>query len=176
MDVEICMAEYESPCGALTMCSYCGRMCFCGWRRPRLYGRQLLRIGRMAAAGMPAAEDVDTLARAATQLDEYFSGERRRFELDLLPVGTDFQREVWKELERIPYGAVISYGELASASARLERAGARAVARAVGANPLSLFIPCHRVVGADGSLTGYAGGLEAKDFLLRLEAKKKIIF
>ena len=125
---------------------------------------------------MPAAEDVDTLARAATQLDEYFSGERRRFELDLLPVGTDFQREVWKELERIPYGAVISYGELASASARLERAGARAVARAVGANPLSLFIPCHRVVGADGSRTGYAGGLEAKDFLLRLEAKKKIIF
>ena len=71
---------------------------------------------------------------------------------------------------------MISYGELASASARLERAGARAVARAVGANPLSLFIPCHRVVGADGSLTGYAGGLEAKDFLLRLEAKKKIIF
>ncbi len=174
MDVEICMAEYESPCGALTMCSYCGRMCFCGWRRSRLYGRQLLRMGRMAAAGMPAAEDVDTLARAATQLDEYFGGERRRFELDLLPVGTDFQRGVWRMLAEIPYGAVISYGELASAWA--SALSARAVAQAVGANPLSLFIPCHRVVGADGSLTGYAGGLEAKDFLLRLEAKKKIIF
>lgn len=170
------MAEYESPCGALTLCSYGGRLCFCGWRRSRHYERQLIRMGMMAAAGMPAevpaGEDADTLARASKQLDEYFGGERRRFELDLLPVGTDFQRGVWRMLAEIPYGAVISYGDLASAWA--SALSARAVAQAVGANPLSLFIPCHRVVGAGGALTGYAGGLEAKEFLLRLEAEGKI--
>lgn len=105
---------------------------------------------------------------AARQLDEYFAGCRQEFDVPLLPVGTDFQLAVWRELLTIPYGEACTY------TAQAERMGmpraVRAVAAANGQNALSLFIPCHRVVGHGGRLTGYAGGLEAKRFLLDLEA------
>lgn len=101
------------------------------------------------------------------QLDQYFSGKRRAFDLPLSPHGTDFQRRVWKALQTIPYGQTISYAELA------RRVGnpraSRAVGLANGRNPLSIIVPCHRVIGADGSLTGYGGGLAIKESLLRLE-------
>ncbi|NOT30461.1 MAG: methylated-DNA--[protein]-cysteine S-methyltransferase [Planctomycetes bacterium] len=102
-------------------------------------------------------------------LTRYFTGECREFHLSLAPEGTPFQKRVWAELARIPYGATISYGELAR---RLgdERA-VRAVGRANGANPIPIVVPCHRVIGADGTLTGYAGGLERKQALLTLEAR-----
>jgi len=99
----------------------------------------------------------------------YFAGEQRQFELELAPVGTAFQRRVWAELVRIPYGETLSYGELAR---RLEAPRAvRAVGRANATNPIPIVVPCHRVIGADGSLTGYAGGLERKRALLELEAR-----
>ncbi|MDE2307160.1 MAG: methylated-DNA--[protein]-cysteine S-methyltransferase [Xanthomonadaceae bacterium] len=107
------------------------------------------------------------LAFARRQLEEYFAGTRRRFELPLHPLGTPFQLAVWQELGRIPYGATISYGELARRIGK--PAAMRAVGAANGRNPLPIVLPCHRVIGADGSLTGFGGGLPTKHFLLTLE-------
>jgi methylated-DNA-[protein]-cysteine S-methyltransferase len=102
------------------------------------------------------------------QLEAYFAGELRRFDLPLAPEGTPFQREVWSALTAIPYGETVSYGELAR---RLGRpAASRAVGAANGQNPIPIVIPCHRVIGADGSLTGFGGGLAIKRRLLDLEA------
>ncbi|WP_309053775.1 methylated-DNA--[protein]-cysteine S-methyltransferase [Streptomyces sp.] len=102
------------------------------------------------------------------QLEEYFAGRRDRFEIPYADAGTEFQRRVWRALEEIPYGATVSYGEIAR---RVGAAGAgvRAVGTAIGRNPLLVVRPCHRVIGADGSLRGYAAGLERKQRLLGLE-------
>ncbi len=111
--------------------------------------------------------DHDLLQRLQQQLAEYFGGGRRGFHLPLAPHGTDFQRQVWRELANIPYGSTISYAELAT---RVGRPSAtRAVGAANGRNPIPIVLPCHRVIGADGSLTGFGGGLPTKQFLLRLE-------
>ena len=108
--------------------------------------------------------DHPILEAAATQLAEYFAGERTEFELPLDPQGTEFQVAAWKALAEIPYGETATYGEQAE---RIGRPSAvRAVGAANGRNPLSIVLPCHRVVGADGSLTGFAGGLDAKRLLL----------
>ena len=107
------------------------------------------------------------LQAAEAQLGEYFAGTRRAFDLPLAPRGTDFQLRVWWELARIPFGQTISYAQLAQ---RLDNPnGTRAVGAANGRNPLPIVLPCHRVIGADGALTGFGGGLPTKDFLLRLE-------
>ena len=107
------------------------------------------------------------LAACGTQLAEYFAGKRTEFALRVAPRGSEFQQRVWREISRVPFGETISYAELA------RRAGAPGQARAAGAatgrNPVSLVVPCHRIVGSDGSLTGYAGGLERKRELLELE-------
>ena len=109
-------------------------------------------------------------AEAETQLHAYFAGELERFELPLAPRGTDFQRSVWDALGEIPYGHTTTYSDLA---ARLGRPSAcRAVGAANGRNPLPVIVPCHRVVGAAGALTGYGGGLERKRVLLALETAK----
>lgn len=108
----------------------------------------------------------DTVAAdALAQLAEYLLGSRTRFELVLAPAGTDFQRRVWDVLRSIRFGATRTYGDLA----RELGSSPRAVGAAVGRNPISIFVPCHRVVGSNGDLTGYAGGLDRKDALLRLE-------
>ena len=109
----------------------------------------------------------DALPEATRQLSEYFAGERTSFDLPLAPSGTDFQKEVWAELAAIPYGETRSYGQLAIAVGR--PGASRAVGLANGRNPLSIVVPCHRVVGSDGKLTGYSGGPERKQFLLDLE-------
>jgi methylated-DNA-[protein]-cysteine S-methyltransferase len=111
--------------------------------------------------------DSPLLRQARTQLDEYFCGRRRSFELPLSPQGTGFQREVWMRLASIPYGQTISYAQLASHVGR--PTAMRAVGAANGRNPLPIVLPCHRVIGADGSLTGFGGGLPTKQFLLKLE-------
>lgn len=112
-------------------------------------------------------EDARPFSAARRQLDEYFGGKRERFDLDLMLEGTEFQQRVWTTLARIPFGKTWSYGELA---ARIGRPKAvRAVGLANGANPLPIVLPCHRVIGADGSLTGYGGGMPAKRLLLELE-------
>jgi len=117
--------------------------------------------------GTFGARDDRAFITARTQLAEYFAGERTEFDLPLIPQGNEFQRSVWRLLATIPYGRTRSYGQLA---ATLGDVGlARAVGAANGRNPISIVVPCHRVVGRDGSLTGYAGGLHRKAFLLELE-------
>jgi methylated-DNA-[protein]-cysteine S-methyltransferase len=116
------------------------------------------------------ARDDGALAAVRLQLEEYFAGRRTSFEVPVAPAGTPFQQRVWDELQRIGYGETVSYGELA---ARIGRPGcARAAGSANGANPVSIVIPCHRVIGANGSLTGYGGGIEAKRYLLELERSR----
>ena len=112
-----------------------------------------------------AGPDDGTFAEVTRQLDEYFAGERTEFDVPLSEHGTDFERAVWAKLREIPYGETRSYGEIA----RKLGSVARAVGRANGRNQISIIVPCHRVIGADGSLTGYAGGLEAKRALLEHE-------
>jgi methylated-DNA-[protein]-cysteine S-methyltransferase len=107
------------------------------------------------------------LDAARQQLDEYFAGQRQRFELTLAPWGSVFQQRVWQALQAIPFGGLNSYGEIARRLGLPQ--GARAVGTAVGRNPVSIVIPCHRVLGRHGALTGYAGGVERKIALLRLE-------
>ena len=111
-----------------------------------------------------AADELDEVCR---QLDEYFAGRRQRFEVRLAPQGTAFQQAVWQALQTIPFGQTSCYSALA---AEIERPKAvRAIGAANGANPIAIIIPCHRVIGRDGSLTGYAGGLPRKALLLKLE-------
>ncbi len=107
-------------------------------------------------------------ATARGQLDEYFTGRRRSFELPLAPQGSEWELRVWMALREIPYGETISYGELAGRVCTSR--AARAVGLANGRNPISVIVPCHRVIGADGSLTGFGGGLERKRTLLDLES------
>lgn len=163
----ITVQQYVSPCGVLLLGALEGRLCLCDWLESRCRARVEERVARLLQAEYRSGTD-DVLAMAARQLDEYFAGRRQEFDVPLLPVGTDFQLAVWRELLAIPYGEVCTY------AAQAERMGmpraVRAVAAANGQNALSLFIPCHRVVGHGGRLTGYAGGLEAKRFLLDLEA------
>ncbi len=111
-----------------------------------------------------ADAELDEVCR---QLDDYFAGRRQQFELPVAPLGTAFQQDVWKALQAIPFGRTCSYADLAQ---RIERPSAvRAVGAANGANPIAVVIPCHRVIGSNGTLTGYAGGLERKQLLLQLE-------
>ncbi len=109
----------------------------------------------------------EELNNAVIQLQEYFEGKRKNFSLKLIPKGTDFQQKVWKELQKIPFGKTVSYQQIASQLGNPKVI--RAAASANGKNPISIIIPCHRVIGSDGSLTGYAGGLHRKKWLLELE-------
>lgn len=127
----------------------------------------ILFDGQSPPAG--ADRDAARCTDAVAQLREYFAGERTEFDLPLAPAGSEFQRTVWDQLRRIGYGDVTDYGSL---GARIGRPGAaRAVGRANATNPIPIVIPCHRVIGANGSLTGYAGGMEAKRLLLNLESR-----
>jgi methylated-DNA-[protein]-cysteine S-methyltransferase len=120
-----------------------------------------------STAGWVEDAAAEPLAATRRQLSEYFAGSRRTFELPLRLEGTAFQQRVWRELTEIPYGETWSYGQLAT---RIGKPSAsRAVGLANGRNPISILVPCHRVIGADGSLTGYGGGLERKQWLLAHE-------
>lgn len=125
--------------------------------------------GKMRRRHEPGwTEDAAPFARAIAQLDAYFAGELEQFDLSLAPEGTEFQRKVWSALQSIPYGETRSYGELAEEIGNGK--ASRAVGAANGRNPIPVIIPCHRVVGGDGGLTGFGGGLETKRRLLDLEA------
>jgi methylated-DNA-[protein]-cysteine S-methyltransferase len=153
----------QSPLGRLALTAEDG--CLAAVDFAPLPDRAVLGAAR-EATGTGAVDPV--LAEAAVQLATYFVGERREFDLPLRPRGTPFQLLVWAELRLIPYGETRTYGELAAAIGR--PTAARAVGGANNRNPLAIIVPCHRVIGADGTLTGYAGGLEAKAALLALES------
>ncbi|MDZ7659300.1 methylated-DNA--[protein]-cysteine S-methyltransferase [Fodinibius sp.] len=115
----------------------------------------------------PDQHEQPVLTKTIDQLNEYFEGKRKTFDIPLVLKGTNFQQKVWKQLQQIPYGQTITYSELASRLGDTQKA--RAVAGANGLNPIPIIIPCHRVIGADNKLTGYSGGIERKQFLLQLE-------
>ncbi len=147
----------ESPLGQLTLVSTDGTVC--GLYLPQhSHQPDPADLGTRVTGGFDAATE---------QLTEYFAGERTEFSVPLALHGTDFQLRVWKLLQRIPFGSTRSYAELADELGN--PAAVRAVAAANGRNPVSIIVPCHRVIGSDGTLVGYAGGLERKRFLLELE-------
>ena len=156
---------FDSPCGPLLcVVDEAGavvRIEFCN-------GRHSLKIiEKLKDAGAEVVEDAPRTAEVRRQLAEYFAGERREFDLALAPQGTPFERAVWGELLKIPFGETRTYGEIAETLGR--PGAARAVGRANSANPIPIVVPCHRVIGSDGSLTGFGGGLDAKSRLLELE-------
>ncbi len=158
--------RYESPCGTLLLGSFNDKFCLCDWQVEKHRDHVDKRLKRVLQADFEDSSSA-VIEKAIVLLDEFFAGKRKRFDLPLLFVGTNFQKKVWNELLKIPYGKTISYGEMASRIG-MPRA-VRAVANANGANAISIFVPCHRVIGSDGSLTGYGGGLAAKKKLLDLE-------
>ncbi|MEZ3591584.1 MAG: methylated-DNA--[protein]-cysteine S-methyltransferase [Muribaculaceae bacterium] len=163
-DIKVC--RYDSLCGTLVLGSYVDRLCLCDWQVEGHSDRVDRRLTCLLRARLEEGMS-PVLEMAARQLDEYFAGTRREFDVPLLFVGTDFQKKVWNELLKIPFGKTVSYGELAAKIGKPR--AVRAVANANGANAMSIFVPCHRVIGSDSSLTGYGGGLEAKKYLLELE-------
>ena len=152
--------RYESPCGVLMLGS------FGDWQVEKHRDHVDRRLKRILRAEFEEGTS-EVIEKAVEQLDEFFAGKRSDFDVPLLFVGTDFQKTVWNELLKIPFGQTISYGEMARRIGMPE--AVRAVANANGANSMSIFAPCHRVIGSDRSLTGYGGGLDAKRMLLELE-------
>jgi methylated-DNA-[protein]-cysteine S-methyltransferase len=157
-----------APAGYDIVGSPLGRLLLTGDERA-LTGLFLLDAGTRSAVVAPGwTRRPGLFGTAADQLGEYFAGTRTEFDLPLAPAGTPFQLAVWAELTRIPYGTTLSYGDVAAALGKSPLAS-RAVGLANGRNPISVIVPCHRVIGADGSLTGYGWGVERKEWLLRHE-------
>ncbi|MBP5943347.1 MULTISPECIES: methylated-DNA--[protein]-cysteine S-methyltransferase [unclassified Pseudomonas] len=148
-----------SPVGELKLVANGARLAAILWENDR--------PNRVRLGPMTQAPDNPVLLKTARQLEEYFAGTRNCFELELDFVGTDFQKQVWAALLTIPFGETRTYSQIAQQIGN--PAAVRAVGAANGRNPISIVAPCHRVIGASGKLTGFAGGLEAKERLLRLE-------
>lgn len=154
--------------GELAVGCYGERVMLCDWTASVKYPRHLVALRAICPEiGGSNPEDAILLDRAVAWIERYLAGDRERFRFEVQPVGTRFQKSVWNKLRGIPYGETMTYSALASALGQPR--AVRAVANACASNPVSLFIPCHRVVGADGGLTGYAGGIAAKSALLSLE-------
>lgn len=160
---------YHSLCGDLLLGSFEGKLCLCDWR---VEEHRLLADRRLERSLNAEMKDTpsEITAKAAKELDEYFAGGRKTFDLPLLFVGTEFQEKVWNTLLEVPYGETRSYGWMAEMIGNPK--AVRAVGTANGSNSISIFAPCHRIIGSNGSLTGYGGGLPAKKFLLELEGVK----
>ncbi|MDY5968722.1 MAG: methylated-DNA--[protein]-cysteine S-methyltransferase [Bacteroidales bacterium] len=169
----IIVTHFASPCGELVLGVTDGRLCLCDWNNEERRISTEARLLRSLHARCEAGSS-ETLRKAQAELEEYFAKTRRVFTIPLTFPGTAFQCRVWEALTKIPYGETVSYGEMARLIG--QPSAVRAVANAVAANPMSIIVPCHRVVGSDNSLTGYAGGLEAKQFLLNLEREKSMRF
>ena len=166
MSDSITISYFKTPVGELILGSLGNQLCLCDWR----YRKMRDSVDKRIKKGLNKEFKIglsEVIENAKLQLNEYFSDKRTEFDIPLLLVGTDFQQSVWRELQTIPFGKTNSYLEL---SQKMENEKAiRAVATANGANAISILIPCHRIIGKDGSLVGYAGGLEAKKKLLELE-------
>ena len=163
--------EYKlmpSPVGELTLVARDGKLSAILW--------EVERANRVRLGELIEANDSPVLRETERQLKEYFAGTRNQFELELDFAGTDFQKQVWQALLTIPFGETRSYSQIAQQIGNPK--AVRAVGAANGRNPISIIAPCHRVVGASGGLTGFAGGLEAKQYLLTLEdrGQTKMVF
>jgi methylated-DNA-[protein]-cysteine S-methyltransferase len=161
MKMALFYKEMASPLGKLKLVANASALVAVRFARER--------PNRLALDASSAAPHHPVLVEAERQLSDYFAGKRITFELSLAPHGTEFQKKVWRHLRRIPFGKTKSYGDIASAIGSPR--SPRAVGAACGKNPLAVVVPCHRVLGANGTLTGFAGGLEAKAKLLALESR-----
>ncbi len=170
---KISTQNFKTPFGELILGSFKDQLCLCDWR----YRKMRSKIDKRIQMGLDAFyEDEETAVIQSTknQLIEYFKGERKEFDIPLQMVGTPFQQNVWNELLNIPYGKTETYLGL---SQKLNNKKAiRAVASANGANAMAIFIPCHRVIGSDGELVGYAGGVNVKKKLLQIESEQLQLF
>jgi methylated-DNA-[protein]-cysteine S-methyltransferase len=166
---QILTNNLKTSIGELILGSFDGQLCLCDWR----FRKMRLAINKRLQDGLSAIfveGESPVISMAAEQINEFLAGERLEFDLPILMVGTQFQKSVWEQLMKIPYGKTETYLGL---SKKLGKEKAiRAVAAANGANAISLIIPCHRVIGSNGELVGYAGGLPAKNKLLNLESDK----
>ena len=163
---QIQIQYHKTPCTEFILGSFEGKICLLDYR----YREKRASVDRRIQQGLDAVyteQDNPLLQKTRKALDEYFSGKRKIFDFPLLTVGTPFQTRVWEALQKIPCGSTATYAQLAKEIGRPE--AVRAVANAVGANALAIVIPCHRIIGSDGTLTGYAGGLAMKQRLLDIE-------
>lgn len=158
---------YSSPVGELRVVTTDTEVLMCDWIASEKHAGALKRIGGDFAT--KSYEGCDFMRKVVTELDEYFNGSRCVFDLSLRLVGTPFQLDVWKALQSLEYGRTVSYATLANKSGHAS--SIRAVASAVAMNPISVFLPCHRVIRSDGTIGNYRGGDDAKKFLLELERK-----
>jgi len=167
---QIKIQYFKTQFGELILGAYDEKLCICDWRYRKMREAVDNRIQTGLQANYVEAES-PVIEEVKLQLSEYFNEKRKEFNVPLLLVGTEFQKSVWNELLKIPFGVTETYLGL---SIKLHNPKSiRAVAAANGANALSIFVPCHRIIGSDGSLIGYAGGLPAKNKLLSLENKHK---
>jgi methylated-DNA-[protein]-cysteine S-methyltransferase len=157
---------FKSPVGELVIGSYRQQLCLCDWRYHKMRNEIDERIKKFTGANF-LEEDCQLIGETIGQLNEYFKGKRKVFNLPVYLAGTDFQKRIWEELQKIPYGKTETYASLSEKMGDIK--SIRAVAAANGANAISIIIPCHRIIGSDGKLIGYAGGLQAKQKLLLLE-------
>ena len=157
---------HKSPYGELLLGSFGDSLCLCDWRYRKKRDAIDRRLKNKLNADLVQG-DSDVISQTIQQLSEYFNFERKVFDIPLLLAGTSFQKTVWNELIKVPYGKTASYALLAESVGN--KKAVRPVASANGANAISIIVPCHRVIGSDGALTGYAGGLDAKQKLLKLE-------
>ena len=158
---------YNSPCGEIVLASIGDELCLCDWNEWPCAARNKRRLLRYLNAAC-TEETSEVLENTKQQLEEYFVGSRKTFDVKIHPIGTEFQCQVWRALCEIPYGETRTYKDIAQKVDNLK--GVRAVAQAIGANGISIIIPCHRVIGSNRSLTGFAGGLDAKRLLLKIES------
>lgn len=162
----IFIQHYSSPAGELILGEFEGQLCLADWRYRKM--RSSIDNRLKSAFNVDFTEETSgVIEETKRQLDDYFAGKREVFDLPLLLVATDFQEQVWNQLLKIPYGETRTYLQL-SRDMGNEKA-IRAIASANGANAVSIIVPCHRIIGSDGGLVGYAGGLPAKKKLLKLE-------
>lgn len=166
MTENIIIEYFKTPMGELIIGDYQNKICICDWRYRKMRQQIDKRIQGFLKADYLEGKS-DLLEETKKQFSQYFEGNRQAFELPLWMLGTDFQKSVWQALIEIPYGETVTYLNL---SKKLGNEKAiRAVASANGANAISIIIPCHRIIGSDGKLVGYAGGLNIKKKLLELE-------
>lgn len=167
----ILIQHYHTPVGELILGSFDNQLCLADWRyrkmRTAIDDRIQSNLNAVYAEG-----DSDVLNETRTQLEAYFAGTLRDFDLPLLLAGTEFQQRVWQALRKVPYGQTSTY--LALSEQLGNRDAIRAVASANGANAISIIVPCHRIIGSNGELVGYAGGVPAKKKLLELEGVKAV--
>lgn len=166
MSQKIILQHHITPCGEMLLASYDEKLCLCDWLTNPHRNYNDNRVKTSLSSDFVKYES-PVISEAVMQLNEFFAGDRHEFDLPLLIIGSDFQKLVWQTLSMIPYGKTTAYKDIATMIGKVQ--STRAVANAIGYNPLSIVIPCHRVIGIDGSLTGYAGGIEAKYHLLSLE-------